>query len=289
HCLDKKDFPPVLGGVVKSDDWKYNREKGQEEFIGNVSYRAPSYELKADWALDDKKQETVHLKGSVYLKAIRKDGSVLENYSHLADYSKRSGIAHFFSGPAPVRILYTPQDKKSFMETFSTSALIEEKKSYIKLTGTVRSTTKRQDGSETKTFSDDADYNDTTGLGSFVMSAPADRVRIEHRDPVRGNMLALARKTDFDSKQEFATFTGDTALAADGMNSRSDLAVYSFKTTNLDLSGGRPVVWGARNGYDFAMQGDFISINRSSETMTARGKVRGWSRKQPQPEEKKKP
>ena len=282
--LDKTDFPPVLGGFVKSKDWKYNREKGQEEFIGDVSYRNPNYFLKSDWALDDKKQEQVQLKGSVYINALRKDGSVLENYSDRADYSKKSGLAHFFAGKEPARMIYTPADKKYVMDSLSETALVEEKKSRLLLTGNVKCHIQREDGSETRTFSDKADYNDITGLGNLAMNTQEGRVKITHADPKKGNMSALSRTTDFDSKLELATFTGDTSLSADGMTSRSDLAVYDFKTTNLDLSGGRPVVWGARNGYDFAMQGDFITVNRSSETMKARGKTRGWTRKQlPEP------
>ena len=281
QALEKGDFPPVLGGFVKSKDWKYNREKGQEEFIGDVSYRNPNYFLKADWALDDKKLEQVHLKGSVYINALRKDGSTLENYSDRADYSKPTGIANFFAGKEPVHIIYTPADKLSMMESFSETAVVEEKKSQIQLSGSVKGRVQRKDGSETNTFSDKADYNDASGLGNFAMNSPQGRVKITHTDPVRGNMQASSNLTAFNTKQEVATFTGTAELSADGMNSKSDTAVYSFKTTNLDLSGGRPVVWGSRNGYDFAMQGDFITVNRSSETMKANGKTRGWTRKQP--------
>ncbi|NLO90722.1 MAG: hypothetical protein GX410_01850 [Elusimicrobia bacterium] len=279
-ALDRDAFPPVLGGVVRSKKWVVRRDSKQEEFIGDVSYRNPAYFLKSDWALDDKKKEEIFLKGSVYINARRQNGSVLETYCDRAEYSKLSGLARFFSGNDPVRLLYTSSDGAMKMNTLSDTALVDEKKSYMKLTGTVKGVINRADGSVTNTFSDQAEYSDISGDGMFSMNAPGDRVKITHSDPQKGSILALSRQADFKSKQETATFTGDSDITAEKMRARSDNAVYDFKTTVLDLSGGRPVVAGERNGYDFAMQADFISINRSSETMKAGGKVRGWTRKQ---------
>jgi len=60
-----QDLTPLLGGSVKSDKWIINREKQQEEFIGNVSYKNENYSLTADYGLSNRAQNTFLLKGNI--------------------------------------------------------------------------------------------------------------------------------------------------------------------------------------------------------------------------------
>lgn len=60
-----QDLNALLGGSVQSDKWLINREKEQEEFIGNVRYQNDIYNLKSDYALSARKDKTYLLKGNI--------------------------------------------------------------------------------------------------------------------------------------------------------------------------------------------------------------------------------
>lgn len=61
----EEDLSAILGGSVQSDRWLINRDKQEEEFIGNVSYVNDIYSLKADYALSQRKENTYLLKGNI--------------------------------------------------------------------------------------------------------------------------------------------------------------------------------------------------------------------------------
>ena len=61
----KQDLGALLGGSVQSDKWLINREKEQEEFIGNVRYQNDIYSLKSDYALSQRKDKTYLLRGNI--------------------------------------------------------------------------------------------------------------------------------------------------------------------------------------------------------------------------------
>ena len=61
----KQDLSALLGGSVQSDKWLINREKEQEEFIGNVRYQNDIYSIKSDYALSQRKDKTYLLKGNI--------------------------------------------------------------------------------------------------------------------------------------------------------------------------------------------------------------------------------
>ena len=46
-----QDLNALLGGSVQSDKWLINREKEQEEFIGNVRYQNDIYNSLVDWLI----------------------------------------------------------------------------------------------------------------------------------------------------------------------------------------------------------------------------------------------
>ena len=65
-CLfAEEDLSALLGGSVQSDRWLINRDKEQEEFIGNVRYLNEIYDLKADYALSQRRENTYLLKGNI--------------------------------------------------------------------------------------------------------------------------------------------------------------------------------------------------------------------------------
>lgn len=69
----EEDLSAILGGSVQSDRWLINRDKQEEEFIGNVSYKNDIYSLKADYALSKRKENTYLLKGNITASQILED------------------------------------------------------------------------------------------------------------------------------------------------------------------------------------------------------------------------
>ena len=64
-ALAEQDLSALLGGSVQSDKWLINRDKEQEEFIGNVRYKNDIYSLKADYGLSDRRAKTYLVKGNI--------------------------------------------------------------------------------------------------------------------------------------------------------------------------------------------------------------------------------
>ncbi|MBQ4493756.1 MAG: hypothetical protein II972_04070 [Elusimicrobiaceae bacterium] len=60
-----QDLSALLGGSVQSNKWIINRDKEQEEFIGNVRYQNDIYNLRSDYALSQRKENTYLLKGNI--------------------------------------------------------------------------------------------------------------------------------------------------------------------------------------------------------------------------------
>ena len=63
----------LLGGMVQSDRWIIRKDKMEEEFIGNVSYKNDIYNIKADYALSRRKEQTFTLKGNVFASQKKDD------------------------------------------------------------------------------------------------------------------------------------------------------------------------------------------------------------------------
>ena len=61
----QQDLNALLGGSVKSDKWLINRDRQEEEFIGNVRYQNEIYDLKADYGLSKRAENTYLLKGNI--------------------------------------------------------------------------------------------------------------------------------------------------------------------------------------------------------------------------------
>ena len=69
----EQDLSALLGGSVQSDRWLINRDKQEEEFIGNVFYSNEIYKLQADYGLSKRKENTYLLKGNITASQNLKD------------------------------------------------------------------------------------------------------------------------------------------------------------------------------------------------------------------------
>lgn len=133
----KKDLPGVLGAIVRSDKWIIKRNPPREEFIGNVSYKNPYYEIKTDWALFERTSGVFSAKGNVWGKKIWLDGSQTQVFCHSATYNRKTQVASAyprnreFVEATHFEPLYGTWQSKSKKATF------DEKSKRVDLTGQV--------------------------------------------------------------------------------------------------------------------------------------------------------
>ena len=84
---------PVMGGVVRSKEWRIRRApEKEEEFIGAVSYRAADTAIKADWALYRHAARTWKARGNVDAERRLSSGDVVEARGEEAFYDQGAEI-----------------------------------------------------------------------------------------------------------------------------------------------------------------------------------------------------
>ncbi|MDD4004372.1 MAG: LptA/OstA family protein [Elusimicrobiaceae bacterium] len=133
--IEKPSFPPVLGGVVKSDYWKMYRTKGVEVFKGSVSYTNPDYRLKADYAEVDRASGLVRASGGVNGERFWPNGNTSLAKAARTLYSMRDEKAQLWPA-AGEKVSLTHNDvKKGTLKTFSDTVIFNGKTQTFLLTG----------------------------------------------------------------------------------------------------------------------------------------------------------
>lgn len=108
HAGDAKDL--LMGAVVKSDRWKVNRKNNTENFSGNVSFKNPDYNLKADKAVYFHDEKRWLLQDSVYAKRNLEKDSSIEIWCDKGIYLEKDEYAELAKGKNPVKMKFTSQD-----------------------------------------------------------------------------------------------------------------------------------------------------------------------------------
>ncbi len=133
--IEKPSFPPVLGGVVKSDEWKMYRAKSLEIFKGNVSYTNPDYRLKAGYAEVDRKNGLVHAKNGVDGERFWLNGNRSRAEADRAEYNIRTQQAQLFPAIGKKAALNHTDIKKGTLATLSDSVTFNGKAQTFLLDG----------------------------------------------------------------------------------------------------------------------------------------------------------
>ncbi len=129
--------PKAEGSVVRSDKWIIRREKGEEEFQGNVSYRQGGYRFKSDWALYRKKKGHWKARGNVYGSKTGDNGAKTECYADRGEYFQDTGQGAVFSDEgARVEVSYCGPDHGTW-RSYSDRATLNEPESLMTLLGNV--------------------------------------------------------------------------------------------------------------------------------------------------------
>lgn len=123
--IEKPSFPPVLGGVVKSDNWKMLRSKGLEIFEGNVSYKNPDYSLKAGFAEIDRNKGLVHARGGIEGERFWPNGNRSQAAADRAEYSIKTEKAQLYPQKGKKAALTHTDIKKGTLKTLSDSVVFD--------------------------------------------------------------------------------------------------------------------------------------------------------------------
>ena len=133
----KTDFP-VVGGVVRSEKWIIRKEKGEEEFSGNVSYKNADYSFKSDWALFKKAEGELLLKGHASGVRLWPDGSKTEAFGGYARCLNEAQTA-FLEPARGGQVLITHDDPKyGIWRATADKAFFDGKKNRLDLEGNAR-------------------------------------------------------------------------------------------------------------------------------------------------------
>lgn len=101
---------PVVGGLVKSDEWIVRRgESKEEEFRGNVRYKAGPTDIAADWALYRHATQSWKARGRVKALHALEDGSRLAAEGGEAAFGRESESGSL-AGPDGVKLKRFPQE-----------------------------------------------------------------------------------------------------------------------------------------------------------------------------------
>lgn len=141
-------MPQTLGGIVKSDEWVIYKDKEQEEFTGHVSYDSDIYTFRADYALSDRKANTVTAKRHVYLKKKELPDTVYEAFADEGHYNYKSGKGKLGSTTtSPVRIVLT--DSGQTVKASAKQLVFDTQSQIFTLSGNARVTRTTAQGVQT--------------------------------------------------------------------------------------------------------------------------------------------
>jgi lipopolysaccharide export system protein LptA len=130
---DKVRLPKVLGGVVRSKQWIMKRNVGEEEFIGDVSYKMPGYQIFSDWALYSRKTEVIKLKGNIRGKKAWEDSSTTDASADSGRYEANERKIWLYSNPNSNVIINHNDPKYGAWSSKSKSAVYDDETSLLTL------------------------------------------------------------------------------------------------------------------------------------------------------------
>ncbi|MEK7857884.1 MAG: hypothetical protein AAB320_01970 [Elusimicrobiota bacterium] len=100
---------PSVAAIVRSKEWKVVRTPNkEEEFIGDVRYKAGPTMLTADWALFKHEPQTWQAKGHVGLEHRLRSGDLVQGFGQRADYDQKTQKGSLTNGDALLRFKRTP-------------------------------------------------------------------------------------------------------------------------------------------------------------------------------------
>lgn len=231
-----KQIPPVLGGIVQSDNWIIYKDKEQEEFIGHVFYDNDIYLFKADYALSERAQNRLFAKGNVYLKQHEPGGPSYEVFTDEArfNYRTQKGTLTAYKNKK-IKLIYTDTNQPPVTATAQKAA-----------------------------------FDLTTQI--FVLEG---NVFISRTTP-QGTQTMRADKATVKQLENFIKLEGNAVLSDGAQTLEADTVVYDGANNQSYAFGARPLLKGQTEQGTFAIIADKVSSDAEGSTVVLDGKVQGW-------------
>lgn len=231
-----KDFPSILGGVVKSDQWVIYKDKQQEEFSGNVFYDNGIYAFKADYALSERALHRITAKGNVYLKQKEEDHSY-EAYADWArfNYKTQQGTLNTTRKGHSLKLIYTDENN-------------------IPVTATAQKA--------------------TFDLNTQLFTLEGD-VRVE-RTSNEGVQSMSANKITIKKLEDFVLLEGNAMLSDGENTLEAQSILYDGAHNTSSAYGDRPLLHGTTPQGTFAIIADRVSSDAEGNQINVEGNLQGW-------------
>ena len=234
--LSSKEIPPVLGGLIQSDNWIIYKDKQQEEFSGHVSYDNGTYIFRADYALSDRARNTFTARGNVFLRQNNPDGSFYQAQGERGSYNYQTQKGELFGTRTKPAELVHRDEKGHLIKAFAQNI-------YFNLNEKV-----------------------------YVLEK---NVRIE-RDSEPGPQVITAQKITLKQLQEFALAEGEATVTDGKRTLVADTLVYDRKNNLSHAYGARPLTYGQTEQGSFAVIADEIKADAEGKQIHLDGQVQGW-------------
>ncbi|MBR4592877.1 MAG: hypothetical protein IKO35_06685 [Elusimicrobiaceae bacterium] len=234
--LSTKELPPVLGGLIQSDNWIIYKDKKQEEFKGNVSYDNGTYIFRAGYALSDRAKGTFFAKDHVYLRQNAPEGAFYEAQGDNAWYNYQTQQGKLSAtGKAPVKLVYRDEKGQTLMATARQATVLFDQKIYI--------------------LEKD--------------------VRVMRPSP-QGMQTVTAQKVTIKQAQNQALLEGNATLSDPQRTLQAQTIFYDGQKNLAYAYGERPLAQGTTEQGTFAVIADHFQSDNNGEQITLDGKVQGW-------------
>ena len=234
--LSPQEIPPVLGGLVQSDNWVIYKDKQQEEFVGHVSYDNEAYVFRADYALSDRARHTFTARGHVFWRQNNPDGSFYQAQADRGAYNYQTQKGELFGTPKkPVQLVY--RNEKGQLVTAFAQII------YFNLQEKI-----------------------------YILEK---KVRMERED-AQGTQIITAQKITLKQTQEYALAEGNATITDGKRTLVADTLEYDRKNNLTHAYGARPLTFGTTEQGDYAVIADEIKSDAQGQQIRLDGQVQGW-------------
>ncbi len=234
--LSSQEIPPVLGGIIQSDNWTIYKDEQQEEFSGHVSYDNGAYVFRADYALSDRAHYTFSARGGVFLRQNNPDGSYYEAHADQGQYNYHTQQGTLQSrAKTPVKLVYRNEKGQVITATAKKARFNLAQKIYI-LEKDVQVTRPTQQGTE----------------------------------------QLFAQKATFKQEETYALLEGNARATDGQRTLSADTIIYDGQHNSSYAYGARPLVEGTSEQGTFAVIADQFQSDAQGNVVHLDGKVQGW-------------
>ncbi|MBI4655437.1 MAG: hypothetical protein HY746_01695 [Elusimicrobia bacterium] len=239
-----------MGSVVRSRNWKIDRINRLEIFDGDVSFKNPYYNLKADFAVYDKAKKEWNFQKNIYCLRFFDDGSTME--------IKQADSGNYFEESKKAVLL--PQEQRLLLLSYAS----KDGRNNEPPAHPPQFLAETKHGGRQVSGAMSPDRNIATAAPGAEGYADGQTLRTK------------CGKIEADGIKSEINFMGNFSLENDRIIAASENAFYQNADSSFLLYGSTPSVTGIKEGYDFTIIAEQIKFFRNTGNLSVSGNVRGW-------------